>query len=498
MSKPISANSDFNLNVASPASSPMSVSSTPSPLFSASSIGSSDSFSVFSPSISLDPPPAFSKRKGEFEEFVRRVTPRERYFIERKLEELMSPQHKEYTDYFLQGLLKAIGQKWGPENAFVSDEEMPYYALLAFKQGKIENFQLATLLYYWSAAAHHQEYYTNKDQEVPDFKPEVYAFFNPDGSVNKESVDLLFRTFLPSSEDPEDDALITLSDEEKRKWIEEVGKLPKSEQQFFRIPCLLEPLKEEGERVKTILEVFTEEKIFMSGIDIGEKERPSHLLLTSVGMKQAFINATHKAEGKTVKINPAIGFSSEADIRRNGLESTRDMALHFPGVELPSKADTFYAPWHYMTDHDAYHAKRSDDYGEKWRIQTVSLADGLGLDGTKEERRIQKEIQNQLNDMESSLFSVRAYTKEEVFWITFAIVMTLIEKPFGLLSPKTQEAVLRRIHHSMSRDPETAKCLKDGFNNLRRKFQQKENKAKADFLFGNRAFVRLSEIARGA
>ncbi|HSX04226.1 MAG TPA: hypothetical protein VLG76_05805 [Rhabdochlamydiaceae bacterium] len=403
-------------------------------------------------------------------EFIRRV-PKEKLFeIETKLQNLCNP------DEFIAGLLGALSKKWGPENPFISHEDMPYYALLAFNQGKIKNYQLGTLLYYWSAAQCHIDFYQDYEGTPPSFTPRVFELFNADGSVNQESLEMVSRTF----------SLDFISDKEKEKWIQEMRKYPKSEQQFFLIPDLF---KQKEGWSETVLDAIQERQEFFI---FGKVQSEDSIVLASIGMEQAFLNATQRVAGKVVTINPVIGLSSTEDIRKNGWESTRDMAFHFPGVDLPDEADDFYAPWNYFTYHDFYHAVRTNTMGEKWRLKMMKMADELPVEGTKEERLIQECVKDILIDLDFGAFGERNLEKCDAFWLSLGIATSLGKRVFDELSQKTEDKILRGVCKLVWGDTKLTHYLKRGFKNLKRKVDMHDKDIVT--VFKSRIFKRLPAL----
>ncbi|HSX04471.1 MAG TPA: hypothetical protein VLG76_07060, partial [Rhabdochlamydiaceae bacterium] len=77
----------------------------------------------------------------EYTEFMRRTSPTERQEIERKMAALRDGEH------LVNELVKALNKKWGIEDPIIAHPDMPYIALLAFKQKKISRFQIGTLLH---------------------------------------------------------------------------------------------------------------------------------------------------------------------------------------------------------------------------------------------------------------------------------------------------------------------------------------------------------------
>ena len=80
-------------------------------------------------------------------------------------------------------------------------------------------------------------------------------------------------------------------------------------------------------------------------------------MVSGISTRQALLDAAFEKEAH--RINPVIGTSSVADIRKGGSERHRDFALPFPDIPLPKKADGIPAP--FIIDfliHDYYHLLR--------------------------------------------------------------------------------------------------------------------------------------------
>ncbi len=430
-------------------------------------------------SLSSSPGQEWDSQYEKYEEFIRRVRPQERFYLERTLLSL------ENSEAIIDGLLAAIEGPWGVENPYILHEQMPYYALLAFKEGSLENYQLGTLLKFWSAFQHHKEYHQERGGAIPPFAPVGYSLFHENGMPNHEALELVFRTFF-DSEDPDDEPLITIDERQKMQWVEEMRQLPRSEQRFFVLPNLLK------EKTNTFSDEFDKMQYYI--FRFLDRETKAEHLLPSIGMQQAFISATHTGTSKNIILNPVIGLSSLEDLRKNALGSTRDMACHFPDVFLPHSADGLYAPWHYFTDHDAYHAKRADDIG-KMRVPLMQLSDQLGWEGSIDERRHQYYFRDTLIDLDFSHFRHKIYENEETFWLSFGIISHLLPKTFKPLDPKTEDQILRRICHSLSNDKKICRCLQNRFKQLKQKMAQYNPREYAIF-FSSRTFKRLPVIWR--
>jgi hypothetical protein len=384
----------------------------------------------------------------EYVEFMRRVPAATKNEIERKMAALQN------SGRLSEELLRAINKRWGVDDPIIMDPDMPYIALYAFRQNKISRMQIGTLLHFWAAIQHHQE------AGRGPFAPEVFDFFNADGSVNQEALEILKETFTypPASKeeaDPFDEKVIAAyraskvmypfaieleTEEELARFVEEVRKLPRSEQQFFRIPCLL-PL--DGE---TIVETLREKGGYKAFGLVNDNKK---VILETMGLSQAFVNAIRNGEGSeySVQLNIVIGLSSDEDIEKNGLTATRDVAVHFPGVELPREADGRDAFWIYFTKHDVFHAASQKVMGSYWSSQIVNLWYGLPFLGTPAEQQTQERVKQFSNDLDLPALRHPKVPGEKGFWESFmnSFSITMNSSRYTKLSPETEDAVLRQL-----------------------------------------------------
>jgi hypothetical protein len=104
-------------------------------------------------------------------------------------------------------------------------------------------------------------------------------------------------------------------------------------------------------------------------------------MIPSFGLQQVFLDV---AFPHAVRINPVIGDSTPIDIRKGSLERYRDIALPFPGNELPKVADYFPAPsaLDFMF-HDRYHAVRSSRVTPDETAYYVAIGDNLNVMQTR-------------------------------------------------------------------------------------------------------------------
>jgi len=97
------------------------------------------------------------------------------------------------------------------------------------------------------------------------------------------------------------------------------------------------------------------------------------MVISSIDLFQIWLNINF---AEAVKVNPVLGVSSVNDIREGSVKRHRDLAIPFPGLELPKQADNFSAPsvLDFMF-HDRYHCLRSSEIGAKQTLKYVQIAD---------------------------------------------------------------------------------------------------------------------------
>jgi hypothetical protein len=170
-----------------------------------------------------------------------------------------------------------------------------------------------------------------------------------------------------------------------------------------------------------------------------------------MGMNQAFVNAIRNGERSesSVQLNIVAGLSSNEDIEKNGLIGTRDIAVHFPGVELPRHAHGKVAFWIYFTKHDLFHAAGQKVIGSYWTAQIANVWHGLPLLGTPEEQRTQEKIKETFNDMDVLALRHPTLPPEKAFWehfmLSFSAPFMSKSARYAPLSPETEDAVLEQL-----------------------------------------------------
>jgi hypothetical protein len=303
----------------------------------------------------------------------------------------------------LQIALKA--GRW--EAPIFDDPDFPYYALLACDRGMITTQQFGTIQLYWSVLQYHGGKDNvivapifDKGRVIPDACEAILEtlYLNPDTTTAQLG---LYNPSIP-----------LLPEREFDQFFDQLRKLPPSEQYVFLVRDK-DPLPGKAGKLTISQRLYLGPgyNIFCRNIEGGCR------MIPSVGMMQTFLNVRYKENA--VEINPVIGLSSEDDIRQNGLDSKRDLAVCFPGVKLPEEADTFAAPWYDFAYHDFYHAILASGIPARYRpllIQVADIAQSI-LKTTKnpQDEALLEKIYQQFIDMEQTGFRPESVTIEKAY-----------------------------------------------------------------------------------
>lgn len=307
-----------------------------------------------------------TKTDLKYQELICRLTPEEKENLEKTLATLPDKETK------IAELVNALGEPKFTEAIFYS-AKLPYYALAALQAGQIDEYQFGTLQLFWSIGQYHRSY-----NEM-----NVHALFLPDGSDNPEAVALLSQTIHP-----------VLSQDQLKEFMAEMRKSPPSEQCFFVVPDIQEGAKDEtvSQRIHN-----------STGINLFLRVSGGSRIIPTLGMMQTALKVYSGDDA--VKINPVLGFSTVEQMKK---VEQRDMAIPFPGVALPDKADTLPAPWYDFTYHDFYHAILSSGVPVALRRLLISLAD-LALQMMRESAIDSKSVEGYtLESLSSALIDMEA------------------------------------------------------------------------------------------
>jgi hypothetical protein len=277
-------------------------------------------------------------------EITRRASIKEQQTIARQLNSLNQGSQASAVETLVDSIQHQCWEKIDFKN-----RNVPFYALEALRQGKISPHQFGTLQLFWSACGYWNR--TIDNQFV--FKIPIFL---ADGSINPQAKELIQQTVSSSKS-------IEMT-EEMTEFFEEMKKQPRSEQFFLLIP------KSHESNQPTVLDRINEIGFNVFGRCTRRRVQYVEEMIPSFGMMQAFLNVKYKEQAIT--LNPVLGLSSLEDLENL---DRRDVALSFPGVTLPEKADGFLAPAHQFSWHDFYHAY----YGSSIPKNHRELFNQLGL-----------------------------------------------------------------------------------------------------------------------
>lgn len=293
-------------------------------------------------------------------------------------------------DMRISQLLTALKEKnW--EHEIFQDKNYPYYALESVKQKKLSSSEFCTLMFYWTAVNYHS---TESERVKP-----IPLFI--DGIPNSQALQMLKETMSHST----NLSLPFLTDEQFDEFINLMSKAPISEQQFFLVPLSNE---------YTSLQNMRDLKINLFGKVESENKR----MIPSFSLMQCFLDV--KFGSQAAKINPVIGLSHFKDIIANDVGGQRDMAIPFPGVKLPERADNILAPGFDFTYHDLYHIFILSCIPLEHR-QALIKAAFYSIDAINDSNIQAKKYYGTIVDMDAPVFrennSSLTPTREEKVWI---------------------------------------------------------------------------------
>ena len=296
--------------------------------------------------------------EATFYEIIRRISKPNLMVIEARLE-LITPLH-------IASLHKAMSnqESFLANDSVIHDEMFPFVALKAVRMGEISLLQFGTLMALWG----------NLDTIVPKLPelgaralPEFVPLFTADGRKNPHASTLL----LPSLRHPASLPNLVVKTPEKilEGIYDRAIHLPKSEQGFWVVV-------KGTQNTSVIKRTITQEIKGSVGINyLAFKTDDTREMIPSFGLQQVFLDT---AFPHAVRINPVIGDSTPNDIRKGSLERYRDIALPFPGHELPKVADNFAAPTAFdFLFHDRYHAVRASRVNPHETALYVAIGDNL-------------------------------------------------------------------------------------------------------------------------
>ena len=266
-----------------------------------------------------------------FNEVVRRIKPSKQINILEKIFQVTESQVKQIIN--CRDNPAIILSQY---HDFFTSDEFAYVNLRAFRDGKINVNEFATL------ASLHGIYQENREGNE-SFVMKFEALFDENGEPNKEAWKAIEETLhkCNSAKKTVFKGNIEIIINQMQAELKTASPL---EAGFWHYD-MAEPAE-----VETIADVVRDLGAWALSGYANQEMRPS------ITMIQAFIN-TFGAEAH--RINPVIGTSTVADIRLGGIHRYRDFALPFPGIPLPKTADYFPAPTIATFQiHDVYHLMR--------------------------------------------------------------------------------------------------------------------------------------------
>lgn len=275
---------------------------------------------------------------------------------------------------------------------------LPIYALYAVKKGIISVETFSTLLNFNVAKTKYHDL-------------EAIPLFLEDGSRNPRAVKLLeigsiYYFSTPSRQRPGK----LMKEEHIDAFFDKMkGKNRIAQTFFIGAPnkVLNEKTMSEALRDRTGLELFN----YFEGKKV----------IPSFEMMQTAIDAAYGKQG--TQINPVLGLSSLEDISTNNIVKTRDMALIFPGLELPKTADGFRTYGFDFTYHDFYHALITSNMTQGMQQLMNLFAEMLKhyKPSSPEEKKIAEVFREALVDMEVFEFKQNQPKKDlsQLFWDVF-------------------------------------------------------------------------------
>ena len=305
---------------------------------------------------------------------------------------------------------------WAAE--IFNDQNFPYYALRLLKENQITQEQFGSVQLFWNA----KKTYGSQLQIIPLFI---------DDAVNEDAKSKIEKTLVLHSSHASRQAFSfrpcrqLFKTENIDCYFELMKKQPKSEQSFFFIDHDDGPDWDTNEQGWQYYDSHTisQEVLFSTGINaLGRVENGR--MIAPVAMMQQFLETF--SCGDVVKISPVIGLSHLKDIRENGKNDTRDMAVAFPGITLPKRADGYKAPGVDFSWHDFYHAIIASCMRKEDRYQMIRVADAIDELRKKSwyGRYDLTLLRNRFIDMEFSRYRRDSITNE-------MLSQELLQSPYG-------------------------------------------------------------------
>lgn len=298
--------------------------------------------------------PAIENTHNQFYEIIRRIPKHKQQEINARLEQIAP------TD--IRSVLAAIADQHSllDDDSFIHDEIFPFAALKAVLIGELSAIQFGSLMSLWG----NLDTILSREQRTHT-PPKFVPLFTQANDINPHAEYHLKKALQPSAHYPY--LILKTPTELLNDVYEQAPNIPKSEQGFWIIKAA------PAYHFETVTQRIKSLNIAL----LTANDDDSYEMIPNLGLQQLLLNA---AFPHAVRINPVIGDSTSRDIRQGSIERYRDIALPFPGNELPSMADQIPAPsaFDFML-HDRYHAIRASRITPQETAHYVAIGDNLNI-----------------------------------------------------------------------------------------------------------------------
>ncbi len=264
---------------------------------------------------------------SKFDEMIKRIPESKRLIIYAQLQQITAEDLISLKVTMLDPIHLLVPK------SIIHHEFFPYIALKSFHQQDISAYEFGSLMRLWGSL---------KDicpQPGDTFEaPKFIPLFGSDGARNSLAVELLLSGLQPT-------ILPNLVKKKPQELLDEIynnaGRLSPSEQGLWLVQNTTDKTRYKDfplptNNISQYMNSLTITQRLKSVINFHYLALPqgsSQEIIPSFGLQQAFLNA---AFPHAVHINPVIGASSVDHIRFGGNLRRRDVALPFPGNDLPN------------------------------------------------------------------------------------------------------------------------------------------------------------------
>ena len=212
--------------------------------------------------------------------------------------------------------------------------EIPTIALKALSVGLISSAEFATIQLFWTTIQQEKEVrWMSLDEETA--RSIVCETFRVSRS---HDLSRLFRIGSHLTQEQEDTFFTRMqmqSPLQKMMLVYSSQIPPRQVRHLAREKYIMDAIEEAG---------------FNLLFKVDEQKR----ITPSFAMMQILLDVVHQEQATTIR--PVLNLSATRDIIYNGCTNTRDMAIPFPGIDLPLLAHDCFAPVLQFSVHDFYHA----------------------------------------------------------------------------------------------------------------------------------------------